>query len=132
MKSKFSFLLVLLIILSLEKFIQHMIVTNAFMTDLDGIRQLVYLDYRIFMVLGFVVGILFFVSFILLMRRNRLGLNLLLGLALFDFIGEFVAQGTLFITITVSFVVASLIIIVVLIGRKSLIKEDETVYGGTN
>lgn len=122
MKSKRSFPLVLLMLLSLEKFIQHMFVTYAFLVDLGGIRQLVSLDYRLFMISGFLVGILFLVSFILLIRRNQLGLNLLLGLALFDFVGEFVAQGTLFIAIPVSFVVASLIIIVLLVTRDSLVE----------
>ncbi len=132
MKSRLSFPLVLLMILSLEKFVQHMFVTYAFMVDLGGIRQFVSLDYRIFMVSGFLVGILFLVSFILMTRRDRLSLNLLLGLALFDFVGEFVAQGTLFIAIPVSFVVASLIIIVLLVTRKSLVEEDETFHAGAN
>jgi uncharacterized membrane protein (UPF0136 family) len=124
MKNKLSFTLVLLMILSLEKFVQHMYVTYAFMVDLGGIREFVSLDYRIFMVSGFLVGILFLVSFILMTRRNQRSLNLLLGLALFDFVGEFVAQGTLFIAIPLSFVVASLIIIVLLAARKNLIEEE--------
>jgi uncharacterized membrane protein len=132
MKSKLSFPLVLLMILSLEKFVQHMVVTYAFIADLGGIRQAVSLDHRIFMISGFLVGILFLVSFVLMTRRNRLSLNLLLGLALFDFGGEFVAQGTLFIAITVSFLVASLIIIVLLVTRKSLVEEDEALHAGAN
>lgn len=130
MKSKRSFPLVLLMILSLEKFIQHMFVTYAFLVDLGGIRQSVSLDYRLFMISGFVVGILFLVSFMLMIRRNRLSLNLLLGLALFDFVGEFVAQGTLFIDIPVSFVVASVIILVLLVTRNSLVEEDEALHVG--
>jgi hypothetical protein len=132
MKSKLSFPLVLLMILSLEKFVQHMYVTYAFMVDLGGIRQSVSLDHRIFMISGFLIGILFLVSFILMTRRNQLSLNLLLWLALFDFVGEFVAQGTLFIAITVSFLVASLIIIVLLVTRKSLVEEDEALHAGAN
>ncbi len=68
MKSKRSFPLVLLMILSLEKFIQHMFVTYAFLVDLGGIRQSVSLDYRLFMISGFLVGILFLVSFMLMIR----------------------------------------------------------------
>jgi len=131
MKSKRSFPLVLLMILSLEKFIQHMYVTYAFLVDLGGIRQFVTLDYRLFMISGFLVGILFLVSFMLMIRRNRLSLNLLLGLALFDFVGEFVAQGTLFIDIPVSFVVASVIILVLLVTRNSLVEEDEALHVGS-
>ena len=125
MKGRFSFPLILLLFLALEKFVQHMFVTYAFAVDLGGIRQQMSLDYRIFMISGFFAGILFLVSFILMMRRNWLGLNLLLGLALFDFFGEFVAQGTLCIQIPLSFLVASLIILVQLVTRKSLVEEDE-------
>ncbi|MBW7881158.1 MAG: hypothetical protein H3C34_00735 [Caldilineaceae bacterium] len=132
MKRKTSFPLAILMILSLEKFVQHMYVTYAFMEDLGNIRQFVTLDYRIFMISGFLVGLLFLVSFVLMVRRNRSGLNLLLGLALFDFIGEFVAQGTLFIAIPLSFIVASLIIVVLLVTKNSLVQEDEALHSGTN
>ena len=132
MKRKISFPLVILMILSLEKFVQHIYVTYAFMEDLGSIRQFVTLDYRIFMISGFLVGLLFLVSFFLMFRRNRFGLDLLLGLALFDFVGEFVAQGTLFIAIPVSFIVASLIIVVLLVTRKSLVQEDKVLHAGAN
>jgi hypothetical protein len=123
MKSKASFSLILLMFLALEKFVQHMVVTFAFMKDLRGIRQFVIFDYWIFMFTGFFIGILFLLSFILMMRRARFGLNLLLFLALFDFVTEFIAQGTLIIEVTVSILAASLIIIVYLLRRKTLIEE---------
>jgi uncharacterized membrane protein (UPF0136 family) len=122
MKSKRSFPLILIMILSFEKFIQHMVVTYAFMNDLSGIREFVSHDYRIFMTSGFLVGILYLISLFLLIQRKRIGLNLLLFLALFDFFGEFIAQGTLAIEITVSFLVASLIIILVITTRRQLIE----------
>ena len=125
MKRELSFALILLMLLSLEKFVQHMVVTYAFATDMGSIREQMSLDYRIFMIAGFIVGILFLDSFILMLRRNRIGLDLLLGLALFDFFGEFIGQGTLLISIPVSFIAATLIIFVLLLSRKSLILENK-------
>jgi hypothetical protein len=122
-KAKLSFPLIFLMILSLEKFVQHMVVTYAFVMDLRGVRQFVFFDYRIFMFTGFFIGILFLLSFILMTRRARLGLNLLFFLALFDFVTEFVAQGTMNIEVTVSILVATLIIVLYLLTRKSLIEQ---------
>lgn len=124
MRSRRSVPLFLLMILAFEKFIQHMFVTYALIVNLGGIRQSLSLDYRVFMISGFLVGILFLAAFIFMIRRKKFSLNLLLYLALFDFFGEFIAQGTLFITITISFLVASLIIIVLLATRKDLISNN--------
>ncbi|MBE9474623.1 MAG: hypothetical protein IMY85_07000 [Chloroflexi bacterium] len=121
MKESKPFLLYILIILCVEKFIQHMVVTYAFFADQVGIRNSVAVDYRILMISGFIVGILFMISIPLLYQRRRFGFKLLFFLALFDFIGEFIAQGTLFIDITVSFVVASAILIILIFYRKRFV-----------
>jgi len=120
-KSRPTLAIALLMLLSLEKFVQHVVVTYAFQMDLPGTRQFVRYDYRIFMVVGFLVGLLFFLSFVLIVRRKRAGFGLLYGLALFDFAAEFIAQGTLMIEITVSFIVASLIIVLYLLSTKNQI-----------
>jgi len=120
MAKKRSFSYFLLLILAFEKFIQHMFVTFALITDLGRLRQQVSLDFRFFLISGFLVGILFLVAFFLLLRRNPLSLSLLLYLALFDFIGEFVAQGTIFNIITVSLLVATLILILLRLKREEL------------
>jgi hypothetical protein len=99
-------------------YVQHMVVTYAFFVDLGGIRNTVVVDYQILMISGFIIGILFLIDIPFLYQRRRFSFILLFFLALFDFIGEFVAQGTLFIDITVSFVVASAILIILLIYRK--------------
>jgi len=44
-------------------------------------------------------------------------------LALFDFIGEFIAQGTLAIDITVSFLVASIILLILIVERKRYVDQ---------
>jgi hypothetical protein len=121
MKNNRSLSQIFLLILAFEKFVQHMYVTYGFIINLGGIRLAVSLDYRIFLISGFLVGLLFLLAFILLFRGNRLSLTLLFYLALFDFLGEFVAQGKVFITITVSFLVAALILIMIGTKRRSLI-----------
>jgi hypothetical protein len=115
------FLIYILIILSFEKFIQHMLVTYAFFVDLRGIRDSVVVDYRFLMISGLVVGLFFLINIPFLYQRRRFSFFLLFTLALFDFIGEFVAQGTLSIAITVSFIVASAILIILILLRKRFV-----------
>ena len=84
------------------------------------IRSTVVVDHRLLMVSGFIVGILFLVNIPFLLRRSRNSFRDLFFLALFDFIGEFIAQGTLAIDITVSFLVASIILLILIIYRRRL------------
>ena len=113
--------LYVLIILSIEKVIQHLVVTYAFFIDLGGIRDTVVVDDRILMISGFIIGILFLINIPILYQRRRFSFILLFTLALFDFIGEFIAQGTLFIDVTVSFIIASTILLILLINRKRFV-----------
>lgn len=96
----------LLAVMSIEKVIQHVIVTGALLADWGGLRQAVAVDWRWLATVGGMVGIVFAVALIALLRSRPWSLTLLSGLALVDVIGEFVAQGTAAITITVSLVVA--------------------------
>jgi hypothetical protein len=97
-----------------------MVVTYAFFVDLRGIRDSVVVDHRILMISGFIVGILFLANLPFLYQQRRFSFRFLFALALFDFIGEFVAQGTLLINITVSFIVAASIMIILLLYRRRL------------
>ncbi|MES0359758.1 MAG: hypothetical protein ABUK20_02495 [Anaerolineales bacterium] len=121
MKIKENFLLYILVFLSLEKFIQHVVVTYAFYVDLGEIRSTVMVDHRFLMISGFIVGILFLINIPFLLQRKRSSFSILFFLALFDFIGEFIAQGTLTINITLSFLVASIILFVLIIERKRFV-----------
>lgn len=121
MKIKENFLLYILVFLSLEKFIQHVVVTYAFYVDLGEIRNTVMVDHRFLMISGFIVGILFLINIPFLLQRKRSSFSILFFLALFDFIGEFIAQGTLTINITLSFLVASIILFVLIIERKRFV-----------
>ncbi len=93
-----------------EKIIQHIFVTVAFATHMTNIRSKVVPDPDILMILGGAVAVLFAVALWGALSRKNWSINLAIGLALFDLIGEFVAQGTLKIDMTVSFLVAALLL----------------------
>ena len=69
----------------------------------------------VLLVLGGIVAILFIVSLWGILHQHNWVSSLLIFLALFDMIGEFVAQGTIGIMITVSFLVATLLLILTII-----------------
>jgi len=117
-KIKENLLLYILVFLSLEKFIQHVVVTYAFYVDMGEIRSTVMVDHRFLMISGFIVGILFLVNIPFLLQRKRNSFTVLFFLAIFDFIGVFIAQGTLAIDITLSFLIASLILLILIVERK--------------
>lgn len=108
-----------LIVLVIEKIIQHSVVTLAFLFDVGNIRTEVAVRYEVLMVSGFIVGILFALSLWGMLRDSPWAISLITALALFDFIGEFVAQGKLLLpTITVSFVVALVLLVLSLRYRQ--------------
>lgn len=113
---------ILLLVLSVEKVLQHLFVTSAFVVDLGGIRDTVVVHHAPLIVLGALVGVLFAVSAVLQLRGRRSGYLLLLALALFDFVAEFVAQGTLTIEVTVSIVVAGVILLTLLLNRRTIFR----------
>ena len=101
----------LVVILTIEKIIQHAVVTLCFYYDFGGLRSVVSADYRIFMISGGIVGVLFFVALWGLWNERGWSIPLVGGLALFDIVGEFIAQNEIFIVITVSFIVAIILLI---------------------
>ena len=70
------------------------------------------------MIAGFIVSLFFMLSLWGLLTYKHWAIDLLIGLALFDILGEFVAQGRLDIKIPLSFVVAILILILAIIFRR--------------
>jgi hypothetical protein len=107
-----------LIALVCEKIIQHVVVTTAFYLNWGDIRSTVAVDPGILMVLGAVVALLFALSLWGMIARRRWAIDLVIGLALFDIVGEFVAQGAISIAITVSFLVATLLLVLALVYRR--------------
>ena len=107
-----------LIILVGEKIIQHALVTIAFYFNWMDIRSTVAVPADILMILGAVVTVLYTLCFWAIMTQKRWSNVLLIGLALFDIVGEFIAQGRLDITINVSILVAFSLLILALFYRK--------------
>ena len=108
----------LLIALVIEKIIQHGFVTLAFYFDWGGIGETVAVNPRVLMFLGAGVAILFGLALWGLLKKKDWALGLITGLAIFDLIGEFVAQGRLDIVINVSFLVALVLLILVFLYRR--------------
>jgi hypothetical protein len=107
-----------LVILNIEKIIQHIFVTYAFWQDIGGIRSQVEVSPDILMAAGACIAFLFIISLWGLLTNKLWSINLLIGLALFDIAGEFIAQGRIDIAIPVSFVVAVGILILALFYRR--------------
>lgn len=103
-----------LLALVLEKIVQHLVVTLAFYFNWAAIRSTVAINPNILMVLGAIVAVLFAVSFWGVLRQAQWGLSLVLALALFDMVGEFIAQEKIMITFTLSFFVATSLLILAL------------------
>ena len=101
----------LLIVLVIEKIIQHGFVTLAFYFNWKDIASTVVVSPAALMILGAFIGLCFAVSLWGILRKQTGAIKLVGTLAVFDIIGEFVAQGRLDIVITVSFLVAVLLLI---------------------
>ena len=110
---------VVLVLLISEKVIQHVAVTVALLVDLRGIRASLALDYRFFLVAGACEALLFVCAGWGVVQKTSWTWWLLFILALMDVVGEFVAQGTLMVTLNVSLVVAAILLAVSLIYRQT-------------
>jgi hypothetical protein len=110
----------LLISLIIEKIIQHVFVTLAFYFNWGDIASTVAVSPMILMILGAIVAALFVLSLWGMIKKQPWAVNLVLALALFDIIGEFVAQGGICILLNVSFVVAILLLILTSMYRRQL------------
>ena len=103
-----------LIAIAIEKAIQHVFITYGFAFDRFELRDQVAPPWEILLVTGGIVAVLFVVALIGLLRWEPWAPRLLVGLAVFDIVGEFVGQGTIMIEIVVSFLVAVVLLILAL------------------
>ena len=108
----------LLILLIIEKIIQHIAVTLALYFNWMNITSTVAVSPVLLMVAGAITAILFCFSLWGSIKKQRWAINLVIALALFDLAGEFVAQGRIDIAIPVSFIAAVLLLVLALIFRR--------------
>jgi hypothetical protein len=108
----------LLIALVFEKIIQHIFVTIAFYLNWRNIGSTVAVSPRILMILGVPVAVLFMLSLWGIITQKKWATTLITALALFDMVGEFVAQGKIGIMMNVSFLVATILLILSLVYRR--------------
>ena len=109
-----------LIVLIVEKIIQHIFVTLAFYFNWANIGSTVVVSPTALMILGAIVVVLFALSLWGMIGKQVWAINLVVVLALFDIIGEFMAQGRMDIVITVSFIVATVLLFLALMYRRRL------------
>jgi hypothetical protein len=117
-KPKTTWVKYILIILIIEKIIQHIAVTIAFYNNWSDIGSTVAVNPRILMILGTIIAVLFILCLRGMITQKKWVINLVIALALFDIIGEYVAQGKIGIMINVSFFVAIILLILALIYRR--------------
>jgi hypothetical protein len=108
----------LLIVFVMEKIVQHTFVSLAFLYGIGGVRSTVAVDYRALMISGAVLAILFAIAFPALIQKKRWSLYLVALLAASDIIGEFIAQGTVFVTINISLIVATILLFLCILGLR--------------
>ncbi len=108
---KSNWIYYLLILLIVEKIVQHIFVTLAFYFNWADIASTVAIAPVLLMVSGAIVAIPFCFSLWGFVRKQRWAISLVIALALFDLIGEFAAQGRIDIVINVSFLVAIILLI---------------------
>lgn len=112
-----------LIILLIEKIIQHFYTALAFLvyTPTLGIIDLspyMGLDRYTLAFFNFILMSLLIISVFLLKNKSRRFFSIVLGVAIFDIIAEFIFHGFIFITISV---VISTIILVILPKYKKIV-----------
>ncbi len=118
--ARHDLLRIALIAVICEKIMQHIAVTVSFWIDAGGIRSTVAVDPDLLMDLGALAAVLFILSLWGLLTRKWWTSDLLIFLSLFDIVGEFVAQGKIAISVTLSFLVAVLLLILTLMYRRQL------------
>jgi hypothetical protein len=113
-----SWLKYILIALICEKIIQHVAVTLALYFNWKDIGSTVAVNPGVLMIVGGVLAALFVVALGGMLDRRAWARDVVIALALVDMLGEFVAQGRIGIVINVSFLVASILLILMLLYRR--------------
>jgi hypothetical protein len=109
-----------ILLLTVEKIVQHIVVTLAFYFNWKDIASSVVVSPTLLLISGALVAILFVVSLWGLLKKQIWSVNVLIALALFDLFGEFVAQGRVAITMTVSFLAATVLLALCVVYRRGI------------
>lgn len=109
-----------LLVLLGEKIVQHVFVSLALWFDWWGIGATVAVSPTVLAILGAVAAVLFAVALWGVFGDKHWATALVAVLALFDIAGEFVAQGTLAITLNVSFLVATALLVLAFFNWRRL------------
>lgn len=122
-----SWLYYLVLVIITEKIIQHIFVTVAFYFNWTDIASEVVVSPTILMISGAIVAIFFMVTLWGMIKKQTWAIYLAIGLALFDIVGEFVAQGRIDIVITISILMATLLLILAIaFGRQLHLHPDNS------
>jgi hypothetical protein len=114
----------LIILLVIEKIIQHVVVTFALYFNWKDISSTVAVSPTVLMVAGAFVAVLFATALWGMLTKKPWTIKLLIALALFDIVGELVAQGVICIVLNVSFIVATLLLILAILYWRQLGKQE--------
>jgi hypothetical protein len=99
------------------------VVTLAFHFNWGAIAATVAVPPGLLMVLGAIVAVLFMISLWAMLKRKTWAVSLVMALAAFDLVGEFVAQARIDIVMTVSFLVAAVLLVLALGYRRHELRE---------
>ena len=121
-----AWLYYLIIFFIIEKVIQHIVVTAAFAFNWTDIASEVVVSPKVLMVAGAFIDVLFIAALGGMVKKQTWAIYLTIALALFDFIGEFVAQGRVDIVITVSIIAATFLLILTLSLYRQLLLKPES------
>lgn len=110
----------IMLVLLAEKVIQHVFVTTAFFFNWGNIGSTVAVSPTALMIAGAGLAVLFALALWAVARGGAWATKLVVALALCDMVGEFIAQGTLAIDMNVSFIVATALLVLALLGRGRL------------
>ncbi len=103
-----------------EKIIQHTVVTLFFLFGIGNIRSIVPVNYEALMISGGIIAVLFAGALWGMIKRSSRGPLLVAFLATFDIVGEFIAQGTIFIDINISILVATVLLVLSYLEHKGI------------
>lgn len=110
----------IMLVLLAEKVIQHVFVTTAFFFNWGNIGSTVAVSPTALMIAGAGLAVLFALALWAVARGGAWATKLVVALALCDMVGEFIAPGTLAIDMNVSFIVATALLVLALLGRGRL------------